>query len=437
MALGLTVVLIVVGMGMTTGCMVRTPPSPDRYMVADRAPAAVSDDIGRWPARYIEPLLTIANRPVHLRSREDEPSFKRRRERLIGQPDEDRPGMTRFHGVYGRGIISELVRVASTYSTDDGDVPYRRSMYAFVSTAYDGETFLQRADLEDHGVPSDPLTVTYFILREPIDMPVRGVVFHVASVYPDSPYERALKFELLSRGWLVIDCDRASSMFASPGLMFAVLTDNTDDTDGPADEADRGLRRAARSIARGLDDRMVEWAYAVEGMLAFLDSSERQLDRAPVVIVGCSLGAIATPTIVARQPDRFDATVLIGGGANALEISQRSSLTNAGIELLQIGSPLTTSQRRELYSMYLRSSRFDPYHTAAHLHHLPVLVLDAMFDRMVPASTGRALYERLGRPERWSYPVGHAGLFWLLPSQRGRIADWIERAVAALDDRAT
>ena len=47
----------------------------------------------------------------------------------------------------------------------------------------------------------------------------------------------------------------------------------------------------------------------------------------------------------------------------------------------------------------------------------------------MPAASGRLLYERLGRPERWSYPLGHYGLFALLPSQSKKIADWVEAAV--------
>jgi hypothetical protein len=56
-------------------------------------------------------------------------------------------------------------------------------------------------------------------------------------------------------------------------------------------------------------------------------------------------------------------------------------------------------------------------------------MIQGMFDGVVPASTGDVLYERLARPERWSYPLGHGGVFWLLPQRAGYIIDWVERTV--------
>ena len=58
-----------------------------------------------------------------------------------------------------------------------------------------------------------------------------------------------------------------------------------------------------------------------------------------------------------------------------------------------------------------------------------MLLLHAAFDRIVPASTGDELYRRSGRPERWTYPLGHLGLFWWLPTQASRITAWVDDAV--------
>ncbi|MCH2161918.1 MAG: hypothetical protein MK085_08610, partial [Phycisphaerales bacterium] len=35
-------------------------------------------------------------------------------------------------------------------------------------------------------------------------------------------------------------------------------------------------------------------------------------------------------------------------------------------------------------------------------------------------------HEALGRPERWRYPVGHVGLFLVLPGASEEICDWLD-----------
>ena len=90
---------------------------------------------------------------------------------------------------------------------------------------------------------------------------------------------------------------------------------------------------------------------------------------------------------------------------------------------------LSRRERGQLAQHVLPLSKLDPYHTAESLHGVPTLMLQASLDRIVSASSGRLLYEALGRPERWSYPLGHIGLFAVLPAQAGRIADWVEAKV--------
>ena len=50
-------------------------------------------------------------------------------------------------------------------------------------------------------------------------------------------------------------------------------------------------------------------------------------------------------------------------------------------------------------------------------------------DSTVPAECGRLLWERMDRPERYTYTLGHRLLFWTLGNQAKRIADWSEHAI--------
>jgi hypothetical protein len=47
----------------------------------------------------------------------------------------------------------------------------------------------------------------------------------------------------------------------------------------------------------------------------------------------------------------------------------------------------------------------------------------------VPAATGELLYERLGRPDRLDFSMDHYKLFYFIPDQAPRVADWLERNV--------
>jgi len=86
-------------------------------------------------------------------------------------------------------------------------------------------------------------------------------------------------------------------------------------------------------------------------------------------------------------------------------------------------------QLEALSDAYLRASKLDAYHTAQEMHDVPVLILHASTDEAVPAETGDLLYQQLGQPERWTYPIGHELIFAGLPTQATRINRWIKEHV--------
>jgi fermentation-respiration switch protein FrsA (DUF1100 family) len=181
----------------------------------------------------------------------------------------------------------------------------------------------------------------------------------------------------------------------------------------------------AYRLAAELDAQQASLAYAVEAMLRCLPAQHPEVSDRPVVIAGLSLGGLCAPTTAARVHDAVDAVVIVGGGANVARIIVNGSLTGLATRApRRLRKPLD-----ELCSAYLNVSRLDPFYTAMALRDIPVLVLHARWDAIVPAATGDLLWERLGRPERWSYPLGHLGLFWWLPNEAKEIADWIDGAV--------
>ena len=178
------------------------------------------------------------------------------------------------------------------------------------------------------------------------------------------------------------------------------------------------------------DRYAVDSAYALESMLAYLSDARPEIMRGPTVLAGFSLGALTAPTVAARVRDQLDAVVLVGGGCNLGQVFLRGAVTYPLVQAVR--KQLGDEGVRPLWSLpreHLHISRFDSYHTAPLLGDMPVLLLHAHFDAVIPSETGELLYRRLGKPERWTFPLGHLGLFWWLPNEARAIANWVEEAV--------
>ena len=195
------------------------------------------------------------------------------------------------------------------------------------------------------------------------------------------------------------------------------------------------LGEIAAEIAIEYDQRTAECAYAVDAALDHVFGLHAELEDHPVVLLGMSGGAMVLPAVYAHAPDRFDASVLVAGGANSMLITAMSNYKEM-IDAVRLdydpstdridGKP-TRSVLMTLSEAYLEQTRLDAIVTAHEMREIPVLMLHAKNDKAVPAKRGVDLYNALGHPERWQYPVGHELIFAALPAQYGRIDRWIKR----------
>ena len=189
--------------------------------------------------------------------------------------------------------------------------------------------------------------------------------------------------------------------------------------------------RAAGEIVPEFDDRAAECAYAVEGVCAELARTRPGVPVDRRVAVGLSGGGMVLPCVVSREAGAYRGAVVVGGGAGFVEIAIRSNYTD-WIDALRVtwDEAATPEEESAFLAACLEASVFDGYTCARALEGKPVLVLHAPGDRAVPASCGDLLWERLGRPERWTSPGGHEGLFLAyLPLRAGAVLDWIESHV--------
>jgi pimeloyl-ACP methyl ester carboxylesterase len=250
---------------------------------------------------------------------------------------------------------------------------------------------------------------------------VRGVALHLVSL-GNTGFEREVMDELRNRGWAVL------RFVPDPFTLRVLAVDRA-----APEDPDRMQVVAADDLARQVDDQHAALAEAVGGMLAHLRDARPDVRPDRMAIVGFSLGALAAPAVALRLESVTDALVLVGGGADISTILIRGSLT-------RFDRAVRGEVRRtllELPESYRKAAQLDGYNVGPLIRHIPTLIVHASFDAIVPSATGDLLYEQLGRPERWSYPFGHLGLFWWLPNEADEIADWVERATqrAELNER--
>lgn len=259
------------------------------------------------------------------------------------------------------------------------------------------------------------ISETSFAIHLPAATP-RGLVVQMTNLAGNTEWERQLTETFRSRGWAVL------STFVPDGWAL----DTELKVDAAADPVATG-----KALARAIDDRLAEWAYGVEAVLDYMAANYPQVPQRPVVGIGSSAGAISLPAVATRLGRAFDATVLIGGGIDGLEVLRRTTLGNTPLRLEWAGGRLPTEAVwAQIRAAYVDAVRLDGVHTVAQLRGSPVLLLHAAWDRIVDARCGDALWEAIGRPERWTYQAGHLGLFiFWLPREADRVADWVDAAV--------
>lgn len=257
---------------------------------------------------------------------------------------------------------------------------------------------------------------TWFALYEPAGRQRRGIALVVPGMFgTPRPVVDGLVNTLRAHGWAVL------RMLSHPSRFTERLELSVD----PASP-----ESAAAAAAVEFSDRAAEAAYAAEAAFEWIERERPALASGPRVAVGMSGGAMALPTIVAREPEKYDAAVLIAGGVNFLSIVCSSNYTDMidSVRAVWSGGEPNAAQRRAFEAAYLELASLDAFHTAPTLRGKPLLVLHAENDLAVPSRLGDELWERLGKPERWSYPLGHELLFMMLPTKYEEIADWLDAA---------
>jgi alpha-beta hydrolase superfamily lysophospholipase len=315
----------------------------------------------------------------------------------------------------GQGIVCEVKRLDREEQPDDP------ATFLFFSSdtpvmGVPGKPN-QEIDPRDRDVePGTPLDAMVFRVYPAREGETKAIAIVLRPI-SGAAYTKSTLNELRDRGFTVLETGWS---FGARGIGIT--------RDALNDEA---LDAVGTDVAKIIDARLAETAFGVEAMLEVLKRDRSDLSDAPIAVVGFSAGAIASPTVCARLGNKVKAAVLVGGGVNVLRIAQTSTLSDFGLTIRRSGKPLTEAQIDRTCKAYLKASHLDPYHAAPLMSRLPMLMLHAKNDSIVPAVTGEVLHERVGRPERWTFPYGHELLFLRLSNYDSQIAGWLQNAMAS------
>ena len=315
----------------------------------------------------------------------------------------------------GLGIVLELAPTGTDAATT---APADASELAFVSFS-PLEMGDAGASLPEQLTSGAIAAGVRWQLYEPARKPARGLAVHLGG-------NKYVRRALLRDGWSVLNSTGTGRYFRrrASAQTFELRQDEE-------------LPEVGKRIAAIVDDELADWPYSLEAVLEYLAQYRPDVAQRPLVVMGFSIGALGLPAVVARLPERFDAAVLVAGGANLLEISQRTGKAERGLVLRWRDREARAADWHALCAAYLERAKLDPYHTAVALRGLPTLVCQGLFDQVVPARCAELLYARLGRPKRLAYPVGHRQLLRLVMRlEAGRIVEWADAVVGSRSSSA-
>lgn len=402
-----------------SGCAMRQAASPDRASLR----ALREQDI-HWPARWAGDLNHLAARlPDHLSF--DIPQFEQDEQGQLVTTHKQVP----FAEVVARratamGVLLQInftsAGLAGMWQSRpvQSDV-YSMKFYSWLSAPPGDDTDLAQQLLANRVGTSGTLFMPQG--RDPVGLAV--------FIGGGTEFDWPLRWDVLREGWAIIQAGSDGAPVDAPGQRRFVV------------DADHPVSEVAPELARRVDDQIAEDVYAAHAFITYAHEQVPALQSTPLVIVGFSRGSFSVPALVARLDDRVAAAIVVGAGANvpfiALETAEKQySLELSGPETNGKPTPLSAEMRDALLDAYLGASQLDPYRTAPVLSGVPTLMIQGMFDQIVPASTGKVLYERLGKPERWSYPLGHGGVFWSLKNDRRLIVAWIDKQALGVKPQA-
>jgi cephalosporin-C deacetylase-like acetyl esterase len=153
--------------------------------------------------------------------------------------------------------------------------------------------------------------------------------------------------------------------------------------------------------------------------------TRQEIDHQKIAVSGISFGSFVASIAMALDK-RLMAGILVESGGNSEKITRHSFLLSKAYK----NDPEKYRQNQKVYQAYLKAVAVrgftnvdpekkeflsDPMTFANLLNKRPLLMINALFDEIIPPVSTRELWEAIGRPVIKWYPATHASLWLLYP----------------------
>jgi len=164
--------------------------------------------------------------------------------------------------------------------------------------------------------------------------------------------------------------------------------------------------------------------------------SRPEIQQDQVSVIGVSYGSFVSSIAMALD-NRIKAGIFIVSGGNSEKITKRSLFLRWQYKL----NMAEYLRNQEYYRQYLKevaekgfekaasgkNSYFtDPMTFSVYLKNRPIMMLNAMWDEMIPKSATLDLWQSYGKPPIHWYPSTHASIWLWYPLMGSRIADFLK-----------
>lgn len=171
--------------------------------------------------------------------------------------------------------------------------------------------------------------------------------------------------------------------------------------------------------------QVVDWA-----------GSRPEIQQDQVSVVGISYGSFVSSIAMALD-SRIKAGIFIVSGGNSEKLTKHSLLLRWQYKL----NKAEYLRNQEYYRQYLKEVAekgfekaasgkngyfTDPMTFSVYLKNRPIMMLNAMWDEMIPKSATLDLWQSYGKPPIHWYPSTHASIWLWYPLMGSRIADFLK-----------
>jgi len=249
----------------------------------------------------------------------------------------------------------------------------------------------------------------------------KGLLLYHTSIMLLSVVEEQFVHRMQNLGW---------------NVMVGLPPDSLYRTRLPAMTSNEGtIAKGAQLLADDMDRHHAEQAYSTRAALAYLRKTRPSWLAGKKALIGTSAGSFGVPAEVQLNPD-WDAIVLVSAGTNLLSTYESGaagvfSNTLEWIKDVRKDPPenvthiLTDEEFHIIYSQAAKLTKLDPGRIGSTLRNYRLLTIHGRLDRIIPEEQFHELHQVLGKPERWTYPLGHHLIAVQLVFDAKRIDRWL------------